>query len=649
MQSFQEFSLSPELARAIQEMGFETPTPIQAQALPKLLAGKTDFLGLAATGTGKTGAFAIPLIERVDPNVHGAQAIVLCPTRELAVQVAGQINLLGRYKRVRALPVYGGAPYGDQIRGLRDGAPIVVATPGRLVDHLNRGTAEFSKVRTVVLDEADEMISMGFKDDLEAILLQVDEAQRETWLFSATMSKEVRKIADRFLMEPASVEINTSKMLSGTVEQKFYVCKEMDKPEILMKLIDFADDFYGLIFCQTKNLVIELTDLLNSKGYAADCLHGDMDQKARDRAMRAFREKNTKVMVCTDVACRGLDVQDLTHVVNYSIPRELDNYVHRIGRTGRSGKKGLALSLVTPSHMPLITKIERMTKSKMFRDTVPSRKEVAKKKLAGACAPFLAAEPARVLEVLGQEWLDAIESMEKAEIVSRFLSLKFGDLFTAPVETQAPKVSNDRPARAMPLVVPKPMSIVPLIPLTPSAATTGLIRLEDIDLSDEESAEEEVQEEPATQVAAPQGGNRPLKIPAPVPRSISVRPAPQGFVGRREERGAFGGGYGKKPGGYGAPREDRGGFGGGYGKKPGGYGAPREDRGGFGGYGKKPGGFYGAPRAERTGGGFGGGGTSGGYGKKPGGFGKTGGFGKKPEYTGGWSKPRRERGSSFEA
>lgn len=443
MQSFKELNLSTQLAEAIEALGYVTPTPIQAQTLPMLLEGPTDFLGLAATGTGKTAAFAIPLLESLNNSVKHVQALILCPTRELALQVTEQVNLLGKNKKLKAVPIYGGAGYGDQIRGLRQGAQIVVATPGRLIDHLERGTVKLDKVQTVVLDEADEMISMGFKDEIETILETIPSESYNIWLFSATMSKEVRRVADKFLSDPKMVQINRTEMLSGTVKQMYYKVRESDKADILCKLIDASDEFYGLIFCQTKSLVSDLTTLLNSRGYKTDCLHGDKDQRQRERTMSAFRERKVTMLVCTDVAARGLDVKDLTHVINYSIPRELDSYVHRIGRTGRSGKSGLALSLVTPSHMSLIPRIEAMTKTKIEPGVIPSRKEIGMKKVTQLLSRFQSVEKhQRVEELLSPEWLTAIESMSKVEIAARLLTLTSEELFVDREKPQAQLPGN---------------------------------------------------------------------------------------------------------------------------------------------------------------------------------------------------------------
>ncbi len=434
MENFNELNLSAPILKAITEMGFEKPSAIQAAALPVLLGEPTDFIGLAATGTGKTAAFSIPLLERLDVELKSVQALVLCPTRELAIQVSEQIQLIGRYQKmggVRALAVYGGSSFGDQIAGLKRGAQVVVGTPGRVVDHLKRGTLSLENVKTVILDEADEMISMGFKDDLEFILAAIPEGSSNTWLFSATMSPGVRSVASEYLESPQQVQVNRGgKMLPENVEQLYYVTQESNKPEVLCKLIESADDFYGLIFFQTKALLVEVADFLSSKGFKVDCLHGDMDQNARERTMKAFRERRVSMLLCTDVASRGLDVKDVTHVINYSLPRELDSYVHRIGRTARSGKAGVAMSLVTNSHKGLVRRIEKLTSSRMIEARVPSRKEIAMRKVTRQLSTFESQEHwGKVVEVMGNEWRDAVSSMMPDEIAARFLALMNPDLF----------------------------------------------------------------------------------------------------------------------------------------------------------------------------------------------------------------------------
>jgi ATP-dependent RNA helicase DeaD len=432
---FQSLPLRPELQRAIQDLGFEKPSPIQAQALPVLLEKNTDFIGLAATGTGKTVAFTLPMLERINPANKHVQAIILCPTRELCLQVAGQVDLLGKHLGIRSLAIYGGAGYDEQLRGLRSGTPIVVGTPGRMIDHLERGTLKLNHVRIAVLDEADEMISMGFREDMEAILETVPSEASNTWLFSATMSPQVRRVADEFLRDPEIVQVNRTEKLSSTVQQIGYLTQEKNKPEVLCKLIDAADDFYGVIFCQMKSLVVDLTRYLSERGYKVDCLHGDMSQAARESAMQAFRDKRIKILVCTDVASRGLDVKDITHVVNYSLPRELDLYVHRIGRTGRAGKTGIAMSLITPSHRHLANRIERTLKTQLEKGEIPTRREIGLKKIARELENFKAIEGAdKALELLDDAWKEAVAHMSPQEVAARFLSEKFPWVFSSSFE-----------------------------------------------------------------------------------------------------------------------------------------------------------------------------------------------------------------------
>jgi ATP-dependent RNA helicase DeaD len=483
VESFDELTLSAPIQRAIKELGYEKPSPIQVETLPILLGEPTDFLGLAATGTGKTAAFGIPMLEQLDPQLRTVQALILCPTRELALQVAGQIDLLGKYKGIRALPVYGGSPYYEQIQGLRSGAKVVVGTPGRVVDHLEKGTLRLEDLQVLILDEADEMISMGFKDELEKILSkaprdakvvkakvkatknedELDEAFEDSddeeaaavveknckiWLFSATMSAEVRKVANKYLRDAKHVQVNRKEMLPTSVEQLYYLTHEGNKPEVLCKLIEAAENFYGLVFCQTKSLVQDLTSYLIERGYKVDCLHGDKDQNARERTMNAFREKKVTLLVCTDVASRGLDVKDITHVINYSIPRELDSYVHRIGRTARSGKAGIAMSLVTPSHRRLIFQIEQMTKTRMLEGRIPTRKEVGTKKVA-KILPKFQDQPfhARAVEVMDESWKTAVAGMTAEEVAGRFLSMMMPEVFSEKEQTQqAPPARRPSPS-----------------------------------------------------------------------------------------------------------------------------------------------------------------------------------------------------------
>lgn len=431
MITFQELNLSAPLLKAVEKLGFTTPSPIQEQALPLLLDGDTDFIGLAATGTGKTAAFSLPLLEKIDPKVKGLQALVMCPTRELAMQVADQINKFGQFKGLKALCIYGGAGYNDQIRGLKSGIQIVVGTPGRLIDHLERGTMKMDQVETIVLDEADEMISMGFKEDLEKVLASVQDQTRRIWLFSATMSPEIKRVANIYLKDYKMVQVNRVEIVPAKVKQYYYVVKESDRAEVLKKIIDNEEDFYGIIFCQTKALVNELHTYLTSCGYKVDCLHGDKTQKDRERTMQAFRDKMVRILVCTDVAARGLDVKEVGHVVNYSVPRELDSYVHRIGRTGRSGSSGVAISFVGPSGRGMISRLEKVTNSKLLEGKVPTKKDIGAKKIINTLSDFQEQKTyTKALELLTPEWKESLKEMSSEEIAARFLALMSPEVFS---------------------------------------------------------------------------------------------------------------------------------------------------------------------------------------------------------------------------
>lgn len=423
MENFSELNFSEPIAKAIAEMGFTKPTPVQAQTLPLLLAGPTDFLGLAATGTGKTAAYGLPLLERIDPANRAIQGVVLCPTRELAIQVCEQLNLMGKYKKISSLAIYGGAGYMDQFHGLKRGAHILVATPGRLIDHMKRGSVNLSTVSQIVFDEADEMISMGFKDALEMILQEISVENCRRWMFSATMDADLRRVADTYLRQPKLVQINRTEMLSGTVSQVFYCVDERNKAKGICRIVDMADDFYGLIFCQTKALVTDLVDYMRQRGYRVDCLHGDKNQREREHTLGLFKKRAVNILICSDVAARGLDVKDITHVINYSIPFEFDSYVHRIGRTGRSGKAGLAMSLIGWGQRHLISRIEAKTKTKMVQGRFPEPKDITAKKVAAMLPKFSKGSKfEKAMAMIGDDWKATLEAMSKEEIAARFLA-----------------------------------------------------------------------------------------------------------------------------------------------------------------------------------------------------------------------------------
>lgn len=446
MSSFSDYDLKPTLLTTLAAMGFEKPSPIQEAAIPLLKSFEKDFIGLAPTGTGKTAAFALPLLNNLaDHKTKGLQALILCPTRELALQVATQINKLGQGLGLRAQAVYGGAGYAEQIRALKSGVPIIVGTPGRILDHMRSGNLKLEGLKALVLDEADEMISMGFQEDIETVLKEIPAGQSRLWLFSATMSPEIRRIADRYLTKPDLIVLNQVNKIPTELEQIYYVTREGNKAEVLGKLIEDAGEFYGLIFCQTKALVVDLTQQLVDQGYKADNLHGDKSQDARERTLKSFRERKLQILVCTDVASRGIDVKDITHVVNYSLPRELENYIHRIGRTARSGKKGIALSLVTPSHRALVGRIEKRTGVRMKEGVIPSSRMLKEKKLAKLLERFQSIEThdegmARVRST----WAEAIKEMTREEIAARLLALISPELLQPTPAAPPPEMRDSR-------------------------------------------------------------------------------------------------------------------------------------------------------------------------------------------------------------
>jgi len=376
MLTFSDFALHRNLQKAVNDMGFEEPSPIQATAIPLILEGH-DVIGQAQTGTGKTAAFGIPLIERVS-NEGKVQAIVLTPTRELAIQVSGELRKISKYKRTRTLPIYGGQSIGHQIRTLKQGVQVVIGTPGRILDHLRRKTLRLDDVKMVVLDEADEMLDMGFIDDIKEILSYTPE-ERQTLLFSATMPNEILDLSRRYMNNPETVAINRKEVTAPLIDQVYYKVLERNKLDSLCRILDSEEVGLGIVFCRTKRGVDELTDALQERGYLADGLHGDLSQAQRDRVMKGFRDSSIELLVATDVAARGIDVGNITHVINYDIPQDPESYVHRIGRTGRAGRKGIALTLVTPREMRQLLTIEKVTKSNLQPRSVPTLAEVAEK------------------------------------------------------------------------------------------------------------------------------------------------------------------------------------------------------------------------------------------------------------------------------
>jgi ATP-dependent RNA helicase DeaD len=376
---FSELGLSDPLLQAIGRLGYEKAAPIQAEAIPLILAGH-DVVGQSQTGSGKTAAFAIPAVEFVDPKNGAVQALVLCPTRELAVQVSEEIYKLSALKRgIHSVPIYGGQSYDRQIRALKQGVQIVIGTPGRILDHLERGTLKLDTVRMVVLDEADEMLDMGFRDDIEKLLRTVPE-QRQFICFSATMSKPILELIKTYAPNAKTVRIEHKILTVPTVEQGYYESRRHSKTDILTRLIDLYDLKLGIIFCNTKRMVDNLTEELVARGYSADRIHGDMNQSQRDRVMNKFRTSSLEFLVATDVAARGIDVDNIEVVFNYDLPWDEEDYVHRIGRTGRIGRSGRAFSFVAGREIYKLQSIERFARTKIPRHQVPSLEQVEEKR-----------------------------------------------------------------------------------------------------------------------------------------------------------------------------------------------------------------------------------------------------------------------------
>lgn len=384
MQNIQEFidlGLSQKSIEAVADKGFEHPTEIQKRCIPILLKGDKDLIGQAQTGTGKTATFALPILEKLDKQyeagerTHKAGALVLVPTRELCIQVCDEIKSLGANRNVRTLAIYGGASYNIQFKGLKEGADVIVGTPGRIQDHLERGTLSLDSIRFCVLDEADEMLNMGFIDDIENILSQMPE-DRQMLCFSATMPEPIRRLAEIFMKDYELVKVQTEDMTSTLTRQIYYEVLEEDKFEALCRTVDMAPDFYGIVFCKTKLQCDEVGSRLISAGYNAEVLHGDLSQVQRELIIHKMREHRISILVATDVAARGLDIPDMTHVVNYSLPDEPESYIHRVGRTGRAGKEGLAVTFVTPREFRKFSFIKRIAKSDIQKTRVPSIDEL---------------------------------------------------------------------------------------------------------------------------------------------------------------------------------------------------------------------------------------------------------------------------------
>lgn len=431
MITFKETGLAQEILDAIAEMGFENPTPIQEKTIPALLETKTDLVALAQTGTGKTAAFGLPVLQLIDTKSRDIQSLVLCPTRELALQIVKDVQNFSKYiKGFKVAAVYGGASIVGQIRELKDCPQMVVGTPGRINDLIRRKVLKLAGIKWLVLDEADEMLNMGFKDDLDTILAETPE-HRQTLLFSATMPKEIERIANNYMHEPERITIGKKNVSAENVRHMYYMVHAKDKYEVLKRIADINPNIYGIVFCRTRMETKEVADKLMQDGYNADALHGDLSQAQRDYVMARFRSAHLQILVATDVAARGLDVNDLTHVINFNLPDDLEVYVHRSGRTGRAGKSGVSISIIHMRETGKIRDLERMTSKRFERTLVPGGREICEKQLFNLIAKV---ENVEVNNEQIDKYLPDIykklEWLSREELIKQFVSVEFNRFLT---------------------------------------------------------------------------------------------------------------------------------------------------------------------------------------------------------------------------
>ena len=448
MKTFEELGVSPEIRKAIEELGYENPMPVQEEVIPYLLGNGNDVVALAQTGTGKTAAFGLPLIQKIDVSRRVPQALILCPTRELCLQIAGDLTDYSKYiTDLKILPVYGGSSIESQIKSLKAGVHIIVATPGRLIDLMERKVARLDTVADVVMDEADEMLNMGFTDSINAILEKVPE-ERNTLMFSATMSPEIARIAKTYLHDAKEITIGTKNEGSKNVHHIAYTVHAKDKYLALKRVVDFYPQIYGIIFCRTRKETQEIADKLIQDGYNADSLHGELSQAQRDLVMQKFRQRHLQLLVATDVAARGLDVNDLTHVINYGLPDDTESYTHRSGRTGRAGKTGVSIAIINLREKGKMREIERIIKKKFDLGTLPTGKEICEQQLIKLIDDI---EKVKVDEEEIETFLPGIyrklEWLSKEDLIKRVVSMEFNrflDYYKNAAEIEQPKGNEKR-------------------------------------------------------------------------------------------------------------------------------------------------------------------------------------------------------------
>lgn len=427
MKTFEELGVNEEIRHAIEELGFEHPMPVQEEVIPYLLGNKNDVIALAQTGTGKTAAYGLPIIQKVNPESNATQALILSPTRELCVQIADDLRDFSKYiKGLHVVPVYGGADIGGQIRTLKHGVQIIVATPGRLIDLMNRGVANLEDVNNVVLDEADEMLNMGFTESIDAIFEKLPE-NHNTLLFSATMSKEIERIAKNYLHDYKEIVVGSRNEGAEHVNHIYYMVHAKDKYLALKRVVDFHPRIYAIIFCRTKLETQEIADKLIKDGYNAESLHGDLSQQQRDLTMQKFRKHTVQLLVATDVAARGLDVDDLTHVINYGLPDDIESYTHRSGRTGRAGKKGTSISIIHSREKFKMRQIEKQIGKEFVDGTLPTAEEICKKQLYKAMDNIMKADvDEEEIAPYMEEIMRQFAYIDKEDIIKKMVTIYFG-------------------------------------------------------------------------------------------------------------------------------------------------------------------------------------------------------------------------------
>jgi ATP-dependent RNA helicase DeaD len=564
MVTFDQFGLKEELVNAVAALGFTSPTPIQQQAIPLLVQQNTDITALAQTGTGKTAAFGLPLLHRIEPGIDGVQALVLSPTRELCMQIQEEFVKYSKFLRgLKTTAVYGGTPIGAQIRDLKREPQVIVATPGRLIDLLDRGAVSLEQVKTIVLDEADEMLNMGFRDDIDFVLKNAISRQA-TWLFSATMNNDVRRIAKRYMKSPVEIAVARENIGNENIDHQYYVVNAHQRFEALQRLLDFIPDIYGIIFTRTKQDAQDISEKLMRDGYQVSPLHGDMDQKMRTKVMDRFKRRQLQAIVATDVAARGIDVNDITHVINYELPEDPEVYTHRSGRTGRAGKSGVCMSLSTTREISRIRQIERIAKTKFHKSDIPDGAEVIRKKLFHFLDKIeQAPAQAEFGEVYRKAVQDRLADIEKDELINRLIWMQLHDTMEAYQNAPDLNAGYAQSSRGESSAAGEVRLFINLG--TKDGISTGKLIQFICDATDMDG-------KLINRVTVRELSSF-FNVPVDAAEFISNALAQQKFNGRRvrveeaDKKPGFGGGGGKERGGYGGAKRDNYRKGGAYEKK----------------------------------------------------------------------------------